>query len=171
MMQTSVLAAVLAATVSFVVFVAHGQETQPLLNEMQAAQSPPPDLQGVMRAVLRSQTASGGYLESNRMPVYVSIGSPKGESAIDLSTESIRDLGEIGVQLMPGSAWQLPPEGTRVGKAMSMSLGIPTRRADGDYDLKFGFFCGGACGSQHEAVLRHDTSGWRVLSSEMGLIF
>ena len=133
--------------------------------------NPPPDLQGVMKAVLRHQLASGGYLASNRMPVYVSIGSPKGDSAIDLSPESIRDLGEIGVQLMPGSAWQPPPEGTRVGTTMSMGLGIPTRRADGDYDLEFGFLCGGACGSQHEAVLRHDASGWRVLSSEMGLIF
>lgn len=132
---------------------------------------PPPDLQGVMKAVLRHELTSGGYLASNRMPVYVSIGSPKGDSAIDLSPESIRDLGEIGVQLMPGSAWQQPPDGTRVGKTMSMGLGIPTRRADGDYDLQFGFHCGSVCGSQYEAVLRHDASGWRVLSSEMGLIF
>ena len=65
-----------------------------------------------MKAVLRHQLAPGGYLASKRMPVYVSIGSPKGDSATDLSHESIRDLGEIGGQLMPGSAWQPPPEGT-----------------------------------------------------------
>lgn len=137
----------------------------------EASLNPPPDMQGVMKAVLRSQLASDGYLASNRMPVYVSIGSPRGDRAIDLSPESIRDLGEIGGQLMPGSAWQPPPEGMRVGATMRMGLGVPTRRGDGDYDLQFGFYCGSVCGSQHEAVLRHDASGWRVLSSEMGAIF
>lgn len=261
MMQKSVLAAALAATVSFAVFAAHGQETQPLLNQMQvmaeadkaliarfgradsmvngpdfdpannewglliergessalhryqisvnetsgevcvrelpatdcvtkgdagvalqsarekrqalaeAVLNPAPDLQGVMKAVLRHQSAPGGYLASNRMPVYVSISSPKGDSSIDLAPESIRDLGELGVQLMPGSAWQPPTEGTRVGASMNMGLGIPTRRPDGDYDLGFGFWCGGTCGSQHAAVLRHDASGWRVLSSMMNTIF
>ena len=137
----------------------------------EAALNPALDLQGVMKAVLRHQLASGGYLASNRMPVYVSIGSPRRDSVIDLSPESIRDLGEIGRQFMPGSAWQPPPEGRRVGITMSMGLGVSTRRADGDYDLEFGFFRGGACGSRHEAVLRHDAAGWRVIFSEMGVIF
>ena len=137
----------------------------------EAALNPPPDLQGVMKAVLRNQLASGGYLASNRMPVYVSISSPKGDSAIGLSPESIKDLGEIRAPLMPGSAWQPPAEGTRVGTTMRMGLGIPTRRPDGDYDLTFGFYCGGTCGSHHAAVLCHDAAGWRVLSSEMGVIF
>lgn len=260
-MQKSVLAAVLAATVSLAALVVQAQETQPLLNEMQvmaeadkalnarfgradsmvngprfdsannawtlliergessalhryqisvnetsgevcvrelpatdcvtkgnaeaalqaardkrqalaeAMLHPAPDLQGVMKAVLRHQTAPGGYLASNRMPVYVSIRSPKGESAIDLSPESIQDLGDLGVKLMPGSAWQPPTEDARVDTSMMMGLGIPTRRPDGDYDLGFGFWCGGTCGSQHAAVLRRDASGWRVLSSTMTMIF
>ena len=90
---------------------------------------------------------------------------------IDLSPESIRDLEVLGFQLMSGSAWRPPAAGTRVGPTISLGLAIPTRRPDGDYDLTFGVWCGETCGSQHMAVLRHDASGWRVLSSMMRSIF
>ncbi|WP_269792164.1 hypothetical protein [Stenotrophomonas sp. Iso1] len=135
-----------------------------------AALNPPPDLQGVMKAVLRHQLDSSGYLVSNRMPLYVAIRDPKGDGMIDLSLESIRVLGGIGFPLMPGSAWQAPSEDIRVGTTMMMGLGTPTRRPDGDYDVTFGFWCGGTCGSQHGAILRHDASGWHVVSSMMNSI-
>ena len=111
----------------------------------EAALNPPPDLQGVMIAVIRHQMDSGGYLASNRMPLYVSLRSPKEDSMIDLSPESIQALGDTGLQLMPGSAWQPPSRGTHVGATMNMGLGTPTRRPDGDYDITFGFWCGGLC--------------------------
>ena len=136
----------------------------------EAALNPPPDLQGVMIAVIRDQMDSGGYLASNRMPLYVSLRSPKGDGMIDLSPESIRALGDTGLQLMPGSAWQPPSSGARVGTTMNMGLGTPTRRPDGDYDVTFGFWCGGLCASDHTAVLRHNASGWHVLSSVMNSI-
>jgi hypothetical protein len=66
-----------------------------------AARNPPPDLQGVMRAVIRDQIRSGRYAASNPMP---------------LSPESIRALASLGLQLHPGSAWQPPSEGVRVGR-------------------------------------------------------
>jgi hypothetical protein len=53
---------------------------------------------------------------------------------------------------------------------MNLSVGIPTRRPDGDYEVTFGFLCGSVCASQHTAILRYDASGWRVLSSEMNWI-
>lgn len=132
-----------------------------------AAVNPPPDLQGVMIAVIRHQLDSGGYLASNRMPTYVSLDAPDGDSAIDLSPDSIRSLGETGLQLLPGSAWKAPHGGAQGHAAMRMGVGTPTRRADGDYDITFGFWCGLLCASSHTAVLRHGTSGWQVISSEM----
>lgn len=136
----------------------------------EAALNPPPDLQGVMIAVIRHQLGPGGYLASDRMPLYVSLKSPKDEGMIDLSPESIRSLGDTGLQLLPGSAWKMPQSGTRVGTTMNMGVGTPTRRPDGDYDITFGFWCGGLCASSHTAVLRHDASGWKVISSVMNSI-
>ena len=136
----------------------------------EAALDPPPDLQGVMIAVIRHQLGPGSYLASNRMPLYVSLKSPKDDGMINLSAESIRSLDDTGLQLLPGSAWKAPQSGTRVGTTMNMGVGTPTRRPDGDYDITFGFWCGGLCASSHTAVLRHDASGWRVISSVMNSI-
>ena len=136
----------------------------------EAALNPPPDLQGAMIAVIRHQMYSGGYLASNRMPVYVALKSPKDDTMIDLSPESIRLLGDTGLQLMPGSVWKAPPSGTRVGRTMSLSVSTPLLRPDGDYDITFGFYCGGLCASAHTAVVRHDASGWHVISSVMNWI-
>ena len=136
----------------------------------EAALNPPPDLQGVMIAVIRHQLRPGGYLASNRMPLYVSLKSPKDDRMIDLSPESIRSLGDTGLPFLPGSAWKAPQSGTRVGTTMTMGVGTPTRRPDGNYDITFGFWCGGLCASSHTAVLRYDTSGWHVISSMMNSI-
>lgn len=132
-----------------------------------AALNPPPDLQGVMIAVIRHQLDSGGYLASNRMPLYVSLHLPGDDRPIDLSEESIRSLGDTGLQLLAGSDWKVPESGAQAHTAMEMGVGTPTRRADGDYDITFGFWCGPRCASSHTAVLRHGTQGWHVISSEM----
>lgn len=138
--------------------------------EADAIRNPPPDLQGVMVAIIRQQLGAGGYLASNRKPLYVALHSPTGDSMVDLSAASIQQLSDTGLELMPGSTWTAPPSGTRVGPKISMGVGTPLRRADGDYDVTFGFYCGGLCGSGHTAVLRHDASGWRVVSAVMNMI-
>lgn len=138
--------------------------------EAEAIRNPPPDLQGVMVAIIRHQLVSGGYLASNRKPLYVALHSPAGDSMVDLSPISIQQLSETGLVLLPGSTWTAPPSGTRVGPKMSMGVGTPLRRPDGDYDVTFGFYCGGLCGSGHSAVLRHDAAGWRVVSAVMNMI-
>lgn len=132
-----------------------------------AALNPPPDLQGVMVAVIRHQLDAGGYLAGNRMPLYVSLHLPGGDRPVDLSAESIRSLGDTGLQLRAGSDWKAPESGAQVHTAMRMGVGTPTRRADGDYDITFGFWCGPLCASSHAAVLRYGSSGWHVISSEM----
>ena len=136
----------------------------------EAALNPPPDLQGVMIAVIRHQMGSGGYLASNRMPLYVSLKSPTDDSMVDLSPESIRQLSDTALELLPGSKWTPPPSGTHVGPTMSMGVGTPLLRPDGDYDVTFGFYCGGLCASGYSAVLRHDGSGWHVISAVMNMI-
>jgi hypothetical protein len=136
----------------------------------EAALDPPPDLQGVMIAVIRQQLGPDGYLASNRKPLYVSLKSPAADTMIDLSPASIQALRDTGLELMPGSAWTPPPSGTHVGPTMNLGIGTPLRRPDGNYDLTFGFHCGGLCASSHTAVLRHDASGWHVISSVMAWI-
>jgi len=128
---------------------------------------PPPDLQGVMVALVRYQaTAKDGYVHANRMPLYVSMSWPAGDRQLDLSAEAIRRLADTGLKLFPGSAWpagNAPPPLTM----MRMSVGLPMRRQDGDYDVQYGFYCGDLCASWHTAVLRHDAGGWHVLTSRM----
>ncbi|SEI44678.1 hypothetical protein [Frateuria terrea] len=129
-----------------------------------------PDLQGVMIALVRYQvTAEDGYLHANRMPVYVSMSWPDGSRKLDLSPAAIQRLADSGLRLFPGSAWpsgKAPPDATM----MQMSVGLPMRRQDGDFDIQYTFWCGALCASWHTAVLRHDANGWHVLTSRMDAI-
>ncbi|MFK2905335.1 hypothetical protein ISP17_15335 [Dyella ginsengisoli] len=132
---------------------------------------PPPDLQGVMGALIRYQALnSRGYLHQNRMPVYVSMSWPDNRPPLDLSPDEIGKLGDVGMPLHPGSA--LPkhdPRAVDLG-VMAMSVGLPVRRADGDYDVQYGAVCGSLCGSWWSAVLHHDATGWHVVSTQMNAI-
>jgi hypothetical protein len=131
---------------------------------------PAPDLQGVMVALVRYQaTAKDGYVHANRMPLYVSMSWPDGKRQLDLSPGAIQSLADTGLRLLPGSVWpsgKAPPTLTM----MRMSVGLPMRRQDGDYNVQYGFWCGGLCASWHSAVLRHDAGGWHVLTSNMDAI-
>jgi hypothetical protein len=49
-------------------------------------------------------------------------------------------------------------------------VGLPTHRQDGDYEVKYGFYCGSLCASWHTAVLHRDAKGWHVLCSRMDAI-
>lgn len=131
----------------------------------------PPELQGVMIALLRYQvTAKDGYLRANRMPVYVSMSWPDGSRQVDLSGDAIRGLADTGLALFPGSAWEAPRSQEPTGVTMRMGVGLPMRRADGDYNVQYGFYCGTLCASSHTAVLHHDAAGWHVVSSRMDAI-
>lgn len=130
---------------------------------------PPPDLQGVMVALVRYQaTAKDGYVHANRMPLYVSMSWPDGKRQLDLSPGAIQHLADTGLQLFPASAW--PSGKAPTLTMMRMSVGLPMRRPDGDYDVQYGFWCGDLCASWHSAVLRHDAGGWHVLTSNMDAI-
>lgn len=138
--------------------------------QQEAVLRPPPDLQGLMVALVRYQaTAKDGYLHDNRMPLYVSLSWPDRSRDLDLSPDAIRALADTGLQLHPGSAWPSanpPPDMTM----MRMGVGLPMHRQDGDYDVQYGFGCGSLCGSSHTAVLRHDGNGWHVLASRVDAI-
>lgn len=178
MIRKSIITGSLAVVASFATWSAGGQAAELLLKAAQAstqgnvevAVAAPPDLQGVMKAVVRQQADVDAHLASSRMPLYVSIRAPAGNGMVDLSPESIQALERTGFLLLPGSAWQPPSDDTRVGTVMRLSMGTPIKRPDGDYDVTFGYWCGKACSSQYDAVLRHDASGWHVLSSVMSSI-
>jgi len=178
MIRMSIIAGSLVVLASFATGSFGAQTAEPLLNKAKqstegstdVAPVSPSDLQGMMKAVLRQQAEVDAHLATSRMPLYVSIRAPAGDSMIDLSPESILALEQTGFLLLPGSAWQPPSADTRVGTAMRLSMGAPVMRPDGDYDAAFEYWCGTACSSRYDAVLRHDTSGWQVLSSVMSSI-
>lgn len=137
----------------------------------EAVQHPPPDLQGVMMALIRYQAqAKDGYLRANRMPLYVSLGWPDGSRQLDLSREAIGQLADLGLKIFPASAQPASHEIIPEASRMRMGVGLPMHRKDGDYEVKYGFSCGSLCASSHTTVLRHDAKGWHVVSSRMDSI-
>jgi hypothetical protein len=137
----------------------------------EAVKHPPPDLQGVMMALIRYQAqAKDGYLHANRMPLYVSLGWPDGSRQLDLSRDAIGQLADLGLKIFPASAWPASHEIIPEAPRMMMGVGLPMHRKDGDYEVKYGFSCGSLCASSHTAVLRRDAKGWHVVSSRMDAI-
>lgn len=133
-----------------------------------AIQHPAPDLQGVMMALIRYQAhAKDGYLRANSMPLYVSLGWPDGSRRLDLSKDAIRQLADLRLKIFPASAQTASQEIVPEASRMVMSVGLPMHRQDGDYEVKYGFYCGRLCASWHTAVLHRDAKGWHVLSSRM----
>lgn len=134
----------------------------------EAVQHPAPDLQGVMMALIRYQAqAKDGYLRANSMPLYVSLGWPDGSRHLDLSEDAIRQLADLRLKVFPASAQPASHETVPGASRMLMSVGLPMHRPDGDYEVKYGFYCGSLCASWHTAVLHRDAKGWHVLSSRM----
>jgi hypothetical protein len=137
----------------------------------EAVQHPAPDLQGVMMALIRYQAqAKDGYLRANPMPLYVSLGWPDGSRHLDLSESAIHQLADLRLKIFPASAQTASQEIVPEASRMVMSVGLPTHRQDGDYEVKYGFYCGSLCASWHTAVLHRDAKGWHVLSSRMDAI-
>ena len=137
----------------------------------EAVQHPPPDLQGVMMALIRYQAqAKDGYLHANRMPLYVSLGWPDGSRQLDLSREAIGQLADLGLKIFPASALPASHEIIPEASRMRMGVGLPMHRKDGDYEVRYGFSCGSLCASSHTAVLHRDAKGWHVVSSRMDTI-
>lgn len=137
----------------------------------QAVAHPPPDLQGVMDVLIRYQASNPkGYLHQNRMPLYVGMYWPDGRPPLDLSEAEIHKLGHlVGASLHPASS--KPKTDPRSAPAvMLMSVGLPLRRGDGDYDVQYGYYCGDLCASWWSAVLHHDASGWHLVSTQMNAI-
>lgn len=139
--------------------------------QAEAVQHPAPDLQGVMIALVRYQAQSkDGYLHANPMPLYVALSWPDGSHSLDLSEDAIRQLADLGLKIFPASAQTASGGNVPDASRMRMSVGLPMRRQDGHYDVRYGFYCGSLCASSHTAVLRRDAKGWHVLTSRMDSI-
>ena len=131
-----------------------------------------PDVEGLVVALLQHEAAAANsYLSSNRtFRFYVSLRRANPVLAGDLPPEVFEKLRGTGLTFLPGSRWKSPGD-VAVSEDASLNVQEPLRRADGDYDVAFNFYCGGLCGSANAAVMRHDDSGWHVLSSAMTMIY
>ncbi|TKR33527.1 hypothetical protein FCE95_04315 [Luteimonas gilva] len=134
----------------------------------EAARNPPPDLQGAMAALIRYQAKPGGFLSGgNLASIYVSMHWPDARESLDLSSDAIRSLRDLRIRILPGSQW-IPPAGNKhVGENASVNIGLPARRADGTFEVRYGYWCGSLCAATCVAVMRHDAAGWHVVSSEV----
>ena len=107
-------------------------------------------------ALIRHElSSSDSYMGANKeFPFFVSV---EGD---DLPSDFIARLSDTGMAFFAGSTWA-------EGKGMKMQIGAPKQRSDGNYDVSHSYYCGVLCASSNTAIMRHDQSGWHVLSSDM----
>jgi hypothetical protein len=74
-------------------------------------------------------------------------------------------LADTGIQFHPGTEWSQPGD-VIVGKDMMLSISSPKPLADGSFQIKYGFSCGGLCGAVLVASATHDAAGWHILGSK-----
>jgi hypothetical protein len=135
-----------------------------------AKQRPAPDLQQLAVVILRDQTKAerSGNPVVPRALYFVSIPSPDTNAVADLSPEGIAELRKDHIDAFPGSAWS---QGSTNGSmAMRVSVGLPLRRRDGNYDVPYSYYCGPLCAGWYTVVMSHDQSGWHVVSSVMNSV-
>lgn len=132
-----------------------------------AKEHPAPDMQGMAEALLRQQMGKDASHQGNtpRARYFVSIPSPDGKGLADLSPEVMARLRQDGIDTHPAGAWK-QNEG-HVPMDTRLSIGLPVPRADGNYDVSFGYYCGTLCAGWYTAVMKWDGSGWHVVSTVM----
>jgi hypothetical protein len=89
---------------------------------------------------------------------------------IDFPDVLIGRLRDTGLAFLPGSTWKAPGSGTTVGNDMRMTIGEPTRRSVGTFEVIYSFYCGTRCASGNTAIMRRDASGWHVVESRLDRI-
>ena len=126
---------------------------------------PAPDLQGMAEILLRYQLDEGQLrlTPSSRMNLFVSLPSPDGKGVVDLSPGAVARFMQIGVHVYPRRAWKGGIESN--GPNWRFEIELPLRRPDGNYDVSYSSYCGDLCGMWFKAVMKHDTSGWHVVSA------
>jgi hypothetical protein len=89
----------------------------------------------------------------------------------ELPQQVVRALqDDTGRQFRPCGEYETTePEGT-IGGNLSIVIGKPEQRSDGDFDVTWNYYCGGLCGGSSMAILRRDASGWHVVKFEERLI-
>jgi len=146
----------------------------PVLFQMQSAAQageeanlhPPPDLEDLWLTVLLKMAPStppspGGYGST----WYVSVGTG-GDKPVDLPATAIAKTQIPGLTILPASA---APDAAAGNQAVQgdyhISIGLPQKRPDGNYDVTYGYYCGVVCASSMTSVVSHDHWGWHIVSS------
>jgi hypothetical protein len=85
----------------------------------------------------------------------------------DLPAQAVEDLRDTGLEYFPHGDFKPSSQDVTVGSNWSLSIGKLVPRADGDYDVDWGYYCGMLCAASSTAVLHHDAGGWDVVKSEL----
>ena len=128
----------------------------------EAGQHPPPDLEDLWLTVLLKMAPStppspGGY--GSTWYVNVNTGSDK---PVDIPATAIAKTQISGVTILPASA---APGNDAVNGDRHISIGMPRKRPDGNYDVTYGYYCGVLCAGSMTSVVSHDHWGWHIVSS------
>jgi hypothetical protein len=127
---------------------------------------PPADIEDLWLTVLLKMAPStpaspGGYGST----WYVSVNTG-GDKPVDMPATAIAKTQISGVTIRPASA---APDTTASNKTVQgdyhISIGIPQKRSDGNYDVTYGYYCGTLCAGSMTSVVSHDQWGWHIISS------
>ena len=118
------------------------------------------DTLGAAQALLLWQVSSNRISPTSSMHFSVSI------DGHDLPQPVVENLRRsTGIMFAPGSMFKA--EANAVGKSWKIHIGKPALRADGNYELTWGYYCGSLCASSNTAILHHDSAGWHVIDSQL----
>ena len=127
---------------------------------------PPPDLEDLWLTVLLKIAPSkppspGGYGST----WYVSVSTGE-EKPVDLPATAIAKAQIPGIKILPASAAPTVAAGNSPTQGdYHIGIGIPLKRADGNYDVTYGYYCGVVCAASITSIVSHDQWGWHIVSS------
>lgn len=135
-----------------------------------AREHPAPDLQQLANVLIRYQFHAEQSADNTaaRSRYFVSLPSPDAKGTIDLSPDVVASLKRDSIVTYPGSAWK--QDGANGPLDTRLTVGLPIRRSDGNYDVPYSFYCGPLCASWFTAVVRRDDAGWHIISSVMNAV-
>lgn len=123
-----------------------------------AAAASEADTSGAAEALIRWHVSTQ-KIRAGEARFYVSV------DGHDLPREAIAALKDTGIDFRPTNSFKPENPTQHVGADWRITIGPLVRRDDGDYEVQWGYYCGSLCAARSTAIVRHESSGWRVVSS------
>jgi hypothetical protein len=127
---------------------------------------PAPDVSGMLIVLLQSFNDKPVAVAGPGTRWYVTVVNADGRRG-DPPPGVLAAIRTQGTELLAGSkAPAIDATSARLTRDVRWRIEAPLRRADGNYDVNFSYYCGSTCAGGLTAVMSYDSRGWHVLSQQ-----